>query len=1233
MSSKRGTISRSIELIDMITEVLKRKRSFLSGKTYSTLLQKLDYLAYDDYGKVRRANKRLEEFLELVNALSKEKKTLAEVKSDKKIEKAFKKLLRLKEIEEETKRIEEEKMRVEEEKRRVEEARRRVEEERKRLDEIKTPIEMVIEREEAKKDSDIKPINSDTIEIFDKFRFINHYRVITNTNNIYDFYNKVLDYYEQIEEMGYSLAIVNVFFVKREENDNRVITRSIDFGKYFGSVEILEEWYNDLKNSPEGIRQGSEGVDTNEYSPIFDKFDLIITRMKGDGGKFKYSFFNYIEQGEFKDNLCGLRCLHKIGQSYITEKMYYEGKLYLVDEMKKWLSIESKDTSIITNYIKYEGKIERKNMKKFKTINNRDIMLNEIKMKDIKINYISKGNGKWTIIYDIEAEHYEVTDKLELSENLYCTLSKTLYYVKGGIAYEIAGNIANRKNLEKNNFIKPSLYGVEYLFIDYETVTDWKEKGVNKPYSVALLRANYRDLSELNQIENTKYEPGLKSFIRSKGKLFTGYDCSEQLIKYVEKIQQDKIFYFITFNGANFDNYILYNACVKYGMEYLKAPIIANGQILDFKVFGRHGMFDIRKHVTGSLIDNCEAFKVEFCKKREDFDHNIMQTYFNDNVLIDFISKEQTGKKLFEYNMYDCIALALIFYRYKISIESIDFFNHNFNYYGRDLNPVDNSLIIREKNIKEFGSIEQSMTIGQFVNKVFNKHVENENIELSKFYENGKGKENKKLNARLLTYFKDLCKNRVAGRVQLFNGVQKIDGLLASPDVCSLYPYQMMVAPNVYPCGEIVEVEKYEDKPNGLIGYFYCDIDQSNMKVSIVPEKTIEGNNWDAKIVNNIFISSIMIEYLKLNGCKVEIRNGIYFDNVVKGCKLFKFLLNVMKLKNEEDKLKESKDPKYNQVMREIYKLVMNIPSGKLNQYLNTDKREIVNSHEFAEMLTSGKYESFNTLMVSNGKIHISYKADESDCIRTAKPVYIGALIYDYSKIFMHRHMYTKIDYKELIYTDTDSNKLRIDAFNEWVKYAKTIKVPHWEEVREYDNRYGTHTLYEENSKVFGSFENEYKDNNFMINYFLQKKTYLCIDPDYDKKMNKEFENERKKKKESKKYVSFHFKGVSDRDLILEDNNIIQLIAQNKKNKVDSNKMLSDYSNEESNKKLMIKNNYLKLFEKLYKDKTCVLLTFSFKRISNNTKKNVKLDEQDRMNKHLYNIATKYTPKVIKIKF
>ena len=38
------------------------------------------------------------------------------------------------------------------------------------------------------------------------------------------------------------------------------------------------------------------------------------------------------------------------------------------------------------------------------------------------------------------------------------------------------------------------------------------------------------------------------------------------------------------------------------------------------------------------------------------------------------------------------------------------------------------------------------------------------------------------------------------------------------------------------------------------------------------------------------------------------------------------------------------------------------------------------------------------------------------------------------------------------------------------------IQVPHWSEVEKFDARYANHKIYDANSKVFGSFEDELED-------------------------------------------------------------------------------------------------------------------------------------------------------------
>jgi hypothetical protein len=739
----------------------------------------------------------------------------------------------------------------------------------------------------------------------------------------------------------------------------------------------------------------------------------------------------------------------------------------------------------------------------------------------------------------------------------------------------------------------------EFIFFDYETVSDFTFNGVNIPYSLACFKLSLEELNRLDKIEMEYKEYKKKNdvdnmvgnkrsldyIIERNGKFFTGYDCSKQFLEYLRVEAVDKKFYLIGFNSCNFDNYILYRDIInEKGVnknENITDPLIANGQLLNFKIDGRHELLDVRKHLGGSLIKNCESFGIDLCSKKKDLvSFYEMQEKYEKGELLQFIN---SNKDIMTYNIYDCVSLAVLFIRYRKAMENIVGF--------------------------EDYKVESYMTLGQLVYKKLDDYFVANEINMPKYYTTGKEKIGKKKDdieakdKRLLQYFNDIAKNRVAGRVQLFNGIQKIEGEMCSIDVCSLYPYVMGVAPNYYTSGEIIEVENYDDKPSDLIGWFYCDIDQSNIAVKIMAGKTKEGNNWTENNFENVFISSVMIEFLKSLNCNVVIRNGIYYSEKIKGCHLFKPLLEVMKLKNGEDVKKEAGE-EYNSALRETYKLIMNIPSGKLNQKMNRDERKILTPDEFSSLLENKKLSEINTLLLIDDKAHISYKKDESDCIKTVKPISNGALIYDYAKIYMYMNAYSKVPYSALIYTDTDSNKLRKEDFDEWKKYATNQTVPHWKEVEEYDERYKTHKMYEENSKVFGSYDEENKGKNYNLSYFIAKKLYLSVNKD----------------KQHKK-PSFHFKGVSKTDYIIPD-------TINTKEM--TNIQLFRLYNIGGLKK--IEDDYIEFFNKLLDVKKVKLLTFSMQKISSNSKKNVMIDEKERTNEKLYNVITSYRVKNITIK-
>jgi hypothetical protein len=295
--------------------------------------------------------------------------------------------------------------------------------------------------------------------------------------------------------------------------------------------------------------------------------------------------------------------------------------------------------------------------------------------------------------------------------------------------------------------------------------------------------------------------------------------------------QVDTAFMFVGFNNANFDNFILLDSLLKNNdYEYGIDNIFYNGsQLLNFFMNGRHNCFDIHKHLMGSLKVNCDSFKINCCAKKS-FDHNKAQQLYLNGDLIEFITGNDELK---EYNEYDVLATAVLFCKYRTALREIKATEP----YADDLH-----------NIK---------TIGSLVFKVF---------------EASKKEKGFKLPQLNLKEYTDLQNSKIAGRVELFNGVQKVQERLVSTDVCSLYPYVMSVAPVYYPCGDKILTDVYvEDK----IGFYYCDIDQSNLRGMNLPKIYAKKS----KIENDWGHEEVLYDYLILDYIFLYYYNYMSYNN------------------------------------------------------------------------------------------------------------------------------------------------------------------------------------------------------------------------------------------------------------------------------------------------------------------------------------------------------------------
>lgn len=982
-----------------------------------------------------------------------------------------------------------------------------------------------------------------------------------------------------LEEM---LVAVKIALAKENIGDpyvvlhfpNKTINKVISISIHPDHTDTITKFRKEINRIKDGEVVGSDQFN-NDHEISFNShvFDIMATTISGAGDNDLCMF--KVDEMNNKNNKCYEKVLKELKIKPQPNCQYIETFLKTLKESKVNVNVAINSFTLKT---------------KMKYIKNRPFMIGhqkkdrkeniyELKISDLKMVYLRKDpKATKTILFDHKGKHYAFLkdNKFELQDRLFISRTCNVYklIVKDGIGNIVkiftpaqinkSGSITNKKT-PKNK---------KYVFFDYETIIDYNISNCMKTYSLSYFICSDSDLQNLDLLDKNKDIDQIKQMMKLKCKNIVSYDCTKNMIHDIIKNYKNVEFTFVSFNGANFDNFLLLDWLVKNqnveGNNIYNVPnysIFYNGnQLLNFKINGIHGMFDLAKHLMGSLSSLCNEknFKVNCCGKQA-FDHDIAQQLYFKGTLIEDMKK---NKKLIEYNNYDVISLAVIFQRYKKVLESVP----TTNYHG--------------KNLTKF------ITIGSIIYDVFKTHCKINNIKFDKM----------KLD---MTQYDDLNKYKIAGRVEMFNGPQAVKQKMVSLDVCSLYPYILSVFPGYFPQGEIIKTNTYM---KNKIGFYYCDIDQRNLRKKNLPniycEKTKTENLWGSdKVLKKYLISNVMIELLKENKCKIKIRNGFYFTDKIKSCKMFGFLHEFMKLKNEQDEFKEAKNNNYNCSLRQTLKLLMNAISGKIIEGLHLEKTASVTAEDYMNICAKDTTDSIKTINRIGDKVFCTYKVKPECVLKDQRPIYLGVLCYDYSKAYMYRHLYSKIGLKHMLYTDTDAGKFKNCYLKKYMKYACNTKVPHWPELELIDARYKDHKLYNPNTKVFGSFENELKDNNRF--FCMQKKMWLC----YKEEKNGSFG-----------YCKWGAKGIGERSLILDSK--INM----------SQKEYYKYFNKHKNKSLKLTENKVKLFKQLHTNKKAFVLTLSFRKSVKNMKQCNDLNNNEKYNIKLNSISAVYTVKQITIK-
>ena len=809
------------------------------------------------------------------------------------------------------------------------------------------------------------------------------------------------------------------------------------------------------------------------------------------------------------------------------------------------------------------------------------------------------------VIYDEIQQHYDIAvGELEF-DNVVLGRNNTVY--RWNAEKQMARPLYRFNDLNKMNKTNHTVTE-KYLFFDIETVIDVNARNIMKEYSISWCVFDKDGLEKLSTYDRNKDTENLDKFVGMHTYNFVGYDCIVRFVKWIldnQYVQHGKketqnCFHLISFNGANFDNFLLLNRLLDldsdFGQEIYVNEIFYNGsQILNMRINNKHGVFDIAKHLVGSLDANCKGFGVN-CVAKTSFDHHKAQKLHDDGKLIEFM----TGNvELIDYNNRDVLSLAVIFQRYCEALDKMP------------------ATKMYAKNLCA------RKTIGGMVWDIATRHMKNLKVEQDTTITSGRGKKKQSKTHRIIRpiefpkldqkQYDDMLKYKSAGRVELFNGVQHVEETMCSKDICSMYPYVMAVMKDAYyPCGELHETATMVD---GKMGWYYCDIDQSNLAEKnlplIIAEKVfvkkadgsdgpLEGNNWaTTKVLKDYFISTVQIAQLKKYGCDVTVKKGIYFSDKVRGCDLFEFILEFMQKKNEQDKLKKSKSELYNAALRETLKLCSNSLSGKAIEGLHLEKTVATDSYGYLKIQESEKTEQITTINIIGSRVFTTYKVTQESQMAKQRPVYIGCLIYAYAQKHIYDTLFAVVGKKDMVYCDTDAGKLTKRAFEraDVQEFYKTAKVQAWDKAIEYDAKLEDHLLYDPDSKVYGSYEEELPPNK--ESYFVQKKGYIILgEKDDDTKIG--------------------FKGVPKRALLLNGDEpfmkgkdykdkqhgwIVKYTVQNQKEAI-------DYFNE--HRERQIQHNAKEFGETLYKQRYAYVLTTSFRKIVKNTRAGVDREEEDK---------------------
>lgn len=489
-------------------------------------------------------------------------------------------------------------------------------------------------------------------------------------------------------------------------------------------------------------------------------------------------------------------------------------------------------------------------------------------------------------------------------------------------------------------------------------------------------------------------------------KFYLGLDKSEkELCKYLfkETPKDDEVKYLVGYNNSRFDNYLLLRSALKYRL-FVGYTRFSQNSIVSMDV-AKFRTRDLCRILNRPLDDACKNFKIVNAKQTNLINHHDFQFAFMGGKLEE-ICKEKY-EDLRKYNISDVVSLCELYRKVKAATD--------------ELINVD---------------IEHFYTLPGMSYKAFKEYSKYELPILSGNYE----------------IFDTFLRNSIiGGRSQVY--LNKATDLV-SIDCVSLYPYVMLN--REYPIGFPKSTQLYIKDKIGV----YNVIIYSQPKHNIIPMRHKDKPlDWNYKGKMECVLTSIDIQCLLRHHCIIEVKDGIYWEESTN--KLFDtYFESIVKEKLRQDELKKNDFDDYNESIREMCKLLMNVLSGKLAQRIFVKETCLCRNAGDVDKFFSRTMKDTQKFV----KIYNAYIAEGDVNKGPTMPSIYGTLIYAYARSYMYDMVISKVD--TLYGMDTDSAFISKDDFNKLDKHI-----------------IGTE---------FGQFKVEYKDFDAI---FIAPKCYVFYDP------------------------------------------------------------------------------------------------------------------------------------------